>query len=636
MSTIKINQLATSDVNLTDFVIKADGAGVATKNTVQGLSDVINANILELGKNKSKLNEFLEGYYFNNADGVITASASFFCTGLQPVIQSTSYTMSNDFIRFFPNMHFFDTSGGWLGNQTTLGVGVLSNDIWTFTTPASCYYVGFTVYASDFANFQEFKNGSQLELGSVKTTYEAPKQIIKASLLETDPLINALQIDVDSIYVTQNYESNENEKYNLKNAVSNDFYRPSNLNRIETITNTHLNNIGVTKGVVYGANEVDSESSSRNMFFKKEFSEVINSQYYQIQFFLKSTNGDISDFDVEKVFVSDENSANLSQLTGVTTTTELVESGLWRVKKSGQISNPSTQLKELWIGSNFTLGGDNTKDLTISGFYCYTSVSVVDTINFENPKQIINEIESLKDRVTDLEATPYNIDKVAWWLGDSITDDDNYYLNKLNEKLTFSTQYNIANSGAKFSHTSATVYDITSTGGGGADWNVTWNQVNKMIDLVNNSSYLQPDLILLSAGTNDFYGTVGTPSTIYDGLSFTTLASGHSRLQSLAGGLRYTCDTILENYPNVQIVLIAPIQRGLVDNSVMFEIIDAMIESGGLGSMEVIDQGRKCGIYGYPEIASDIFLTDNLHPTPLGGQKMANFLLKALKNVIVE
>tara|TARA_R110001632_G_scaffold144922_1_gene261645 strand:+ start:180 stop:2294 length:2115 start_codon:yes stop_codon:yes gene_type:complete len=45
MSTIKINQLATSDVELTDFIITADGAGVATKNTVQGLSDAINATL---------------------------------------------------------------------------------------------------------------------------------------------------------------------------------------------------------------------------------------------------------------------------------------------------------------------------------------------------------------------------------------------------------------------------------------------------------------------------------------------------------------------------------------------------------------------------------------------------------------
>jgi hypothetical protein len=44
MSTIKISDLATSSISLTDFIVKAGATGIATKNTVQGISDVINAN----------------------------------------------------------------------------------------------------------------------------------------------------------------------------------------------------------------------------------------------------------------------------------------------------------------------------------------------------------------------------------------------------------------------------------------------------------------------------------------------------------------------------------------------------------------------------------------------------------------
>jgi hypothetical protein len=43
MSTIKISQLATTNIALSDFIIKADAEGVATKNTVQGLADLITA-----------------------------------------------------------------------------------------------------------------------------------------------------------------------------------------------------------------------------------------------------------------------------------------------------------------------------------------------------------------------------------------------------------------------------------------------------------------------------------------------------------------------------------------------------------------------------------------------------------------
>jgi hypothetical protein len=41
MSTIKINELATSSISLTDFLVKADQNGLATKNTMQGLQDFL-------------------------------------------------------------------------------------------------------------------------------------------------------------------------------------------------------------------------------------------------------------------------------------------------------------------------------------------------------------------------------------------------------------------------------------------------------------------------------------------------------------------------------------------------------------------------------------------------------------------
>jgi hypothetical protein len=41
MSTIKINELATTGISLTDFLVKADANGYATKNTMQGLQDFL-------------------------------------------------------------------------------------------------------------------------------------------------------------------------------------------------------------------------------------------------------------------------------------------------------------------------------------------------------------------------------------------------------------------------------------------------------------------------------------------------------------------------------------------------------------------------------------------------------------------
>ena len=40
-NTITINNLATSAISLTDFFAKCDANGIATKNTVQGLSEFL-------------------------------------------------------------------------------------------------------------------------------------------------------------------------------------------------------------------------------------------------------------------------------------------------------------------------------------------------------------------------------------------------------------------------------------------------------------------------------------------------------------------------------------------------------------------------------------------------------------------
>ena len=47
MSTIKISELATSNIALTDFFAKADATGLANKNTVQELSNLLRTVLIK-------------------------------------------------------------------------------------------------------------------------------------------------------------------------------------------------------------------------------------------------------------------------------------------------------------------------------------------------------------------------------------------------------------------------------------------------------------------------------------------------------------------------------------------------------------------------------------------------------------
>jgi hypothetical protein len=78
MSTIKINELATASVNLTDFFAKADANGLATKNTIQELATVINTSgdVSFQGSLAIADTPSADGWYFASESGTYTNAGS--------------------------------------------------------------------------------------------------------------------------------------------------------------------------------------------------------------------------------------------------------------------------------------------------------------------------------------------------------------------------------------------------------------------------------------------------------------------------------------------------------------------------------------------------------------------------------
>lgn len=74
MADIKINELATNDISLSDFFAKADSNGIATKNTIQGLSNFLNTqgSLTFRGKLLIADTPTLDGWYFAGESGTYT------------------------------------------------------------------------------------------------------------------------------------------------------------------------------------------------------------------------------------------------------------------------------------------------------------------------------------------------------------------------------------------------------------------------------------------------------------------------------------------------------------------------------------------------------------------------------------
>jgi len=225
------------------------------------------------------------------------------------------------------------------------------------------------------------------------------------------------------------------------------------------------------------------------------------------------------------------------------------------------------------------------------------------------------------------------IPKKIVFMGDSITADPSWWTANLLQKVSFLNFLNLARSGATWSHESGTVYDITSTGGSTTSENVIWNQVNKLIDKVTNSLTPTPDVVCILAGTNDYARTIGSASSAFsDNYPITGNAAG--TILDVSTAVRYCCELILTNYPSCQIILVTPLQRGQEDNSVIFNIGQAIKDCGEYLAAQVIDAGKESGIYGKKETNLDIFLYDNLHPNAAGNEKIGAFMAMKLKNII--
>lgn len=78
MSTIKINELATTEISLTDFIAKADSNGLMTKNTIQGLGTFLETvgSVSFRGSLSITDTPTLDGWYFATESGTYTNAGS--------------------------------------------------------------------------------------------------------------------------------------------------------------------------------------------------------------------------------------------------------------------------------------------------------------------------------------------------------------------------------------------------------------------------------------------------------------------------------------------------------------------------------------------------------------------------------
>lgn len=183
MSTIKISELATSDISLSDFIAKAVSTGVATKTTVQSLANVISVSGDSVFRGSLAIADTptLDGWYFpsetgtyTNAGGlvvtlannfniiIISATQTVFELLVSPISTSLEDTtfdvndnvngatmqLTSEFISSLPNTTYTDGDGVIRGSVTELSAYI--------NPKGESEYEGDNIYVRKGAGWYEY------------------------------------------------------------------------------------------------------------------------------------------------------------------------------------------------------------------------------------------------------------------------------------------------------------------------------------------------------------------------------------------------------------------------------------------------------------------------------------------------
>lgn len=171
------------------------------------------------------------------------------------------------------------------------------------------------------------------------------------------------------------------------------------------------------------------------------------------------------------------------------------------------------------------------------------------------------------------------------------------------------------------------------------------NEVRMLNRLVQNGRN-EPDCILIWIGTND--ASNSNPNSIvadnFDeimALDYNTLADdtlGRTYRQTFYGGLRYSLETLIRNYPYATIMVFTPVQTNPANQRTYENLTvvgNALKKMANRYSCICVNALTDIGIVDLLEASdgSGFFLADGLHPNSDGKKLLANFTAKKLNTL---
>ena len=226
--------------------------------------------------------------------------------------------------------------------------------------------------------------------------------------------------------------------------------------------------------------------------------------------------------------------------------------------------------------------------------------------------------------------------------GNSITA-GNQWSKTVVDQLGFATHHNVAVGSATWAcYTDTQEYNSKDFAGISGGWQPTRDpaevqkrhnntskvHIQKFLAEVEQGLFPAPDVFVFSMGTNDT-----NPGTAAEALKGKAL--DEVDLTTMAGGARWSIQTIIEYFPKCRVFLCTPIQTGNAErNELNLKKIAILREICQALSVQVIDCYSECGISEKNEIWGERgrYLRDGLHPDVEGQQLMGRYIAREIRN----
>lgn len=255
----------------------------------------------------------------------------------------------------------------------------------------------------------------------------------------------------------------------------------------------------------------------------------------------------------------------------------------------------------------------------------------------------ITALENKKDIDRDFS------DKVCVIMGDSITwygHDDlsgtEGWTHYFKDWFNFKSIKSYARSGATWSCTANTEYDIEQNTGSTTDNNVGYNQMNRLLDAISKGTQETPDYIIVALGTNDAWhrysaSSNGGTDAVAELFNNTTDYEQDIEINTClttAKAIRYFSDMVTNNLPDTQVILLTPLQSSSISYNNVITIGDIIEECAKYCSYPVIRQDKECGVYRIQEARGYVNTKDGTHLSATGAKKVGNFLAQRIKTIL--